>query len=83
MAQVVLSAPTLVASVLPADFAALGHDVEEIERAGDTGVGTIAGAAAAGATVFCAGSALFAGDGTMAERTATLRASATERLALR
>ncbi|OBK06681.1 ribulose-phosphate 3-epimerase [Mycolicibacterium fortuitum] len=58
-----------------------GLDIE-LEVDGGIGVQTIAGAAAAGATVFCAGSALFAGDGTMAERTAALRATVTERLVL-
>ncbi len=55
----------------------------ELEVDGGIGPGTIGAAAAAGADVFCAGSALFSGPGTMAERTAELRAAATERLVLR
>ncbi|MGA5535557.1 ribulose-phosphate 3-epimerase [Mycolicibacterium nivoides] len=58
-----------------------GLDIE-LEVDGGIGLGTISGAAAAGATVFCAGSALFSGDGTMAERTSALRATATEGLVL-
>lgn len=54
----------------------------ELEVDGGIAAGTIAAAAAAGATVFCAGSALFSGSGSMAERTATLRAAATDRLVL-
>ena len=51
-----------------------GLDVE-LEVDGGIGPDTIGGAAAAGATVFCAGSALFGGPGTMAERAAALRAA--------
>lgn len=58
-----------------------GLDIE-LEVDGGIGLGTISGAAAAGATVFCAGSALFSGDGTMAESTSALRATATEGLVL-
>ncbi|MGV0775919.1 ribulose-phosphate 3-epimerase [Mycolicibacterium elephantis] len=58
-----------------------GLDIE-LEVDGGIGAATIAGAAAAGATVFCAGSALFTGAETMAERTAALRAAATDRLVM-
>lgn len=56
-----------------------GVDVE-LEVDGGIGLGTISGAAAAGATVFCAGSALFGGDGSMADRTTALREAASARL---
>jgi ribulose-phosphate 3-epimerase len=58
-----------------------GLDIE-LEVDGGITLGTIAGAADAGATVFCAGSALFTGDDTMAERTTALRTAASERLVL-
>ncbi|CAN5743606.1 hypothetical protein BH09ACT8_BH09ACT8_37120 [soil metagenome] len=130
-----MSERKLVASVLPADFANLGRDVEAIESAGidriqwDVMDGSfvpnitfgpdviaanrdrvsigfeahlmvrnpdpmlsrwveagceiiIVHAAAAGASVFCAGSALFDGEGSMSDRTAALRAAASERLVL-
>lgn len=54
-----------------------GLDVE-LEVDGGIGPGTIAAAARAGATAFCAGSALFTGPGTMADRATALRAAATE-----
>jgi ribulose-phosphate 3-epimerase len=50
-----------------------GLDIE-LEVDGGIGTGTIGAASAAGARVFCAGSALFGGD--MADRVATLRAAA-------
>lgn len=56
-----------------------GGDVE-LEVDGGIGPGTIASAAAAGATVFCAGSALFSGPGSMADRAAALRAATTAEL---
>jgi ribulose-phosphate 3-epimerase len=51
----------------------------EIELEVDGGISgaTISAAAQAGADVFCAGSALFSGPGTMADRVAALRAAAT------
>ncbi|BBG00411.1 MULTISPECIES: ribulose-phosphate 3-epimerase [Pseudonocardia] len=52
-----------------------GLDIE-LEVDGGIGAGTIGGAATAGANVFCAGSSLFTGPGTMAERTSALRAAA-------
>jgi ribulose-phosphate 3-epimerase len=55
----------------------------ELEVDGGIGPATIGAAAVAGADVFCAGSALFSGSGTMADRTAELRTAATERLVLR
>lgn len=55
----------------------------ELEVDGGIGLGTIGPAAAAGADVFCAGSALFVGPGTMSERTADLRAAATQRVVVR
>ncbi len=58
-----------------------GLDIE-LEVDGGISTGTIASAAAAGATVFCAGSALFTGDGTIADRTAALRTAAGDRLVL-
>ena len=54
-----------------------GLDVE-LEVDGGIGTQTIRAAAAAGADVFCAGSSLFTGDGTMADRVAAMRAAATE-----
>ncbi|GEL19886.1 ribulose-phosphate 3-epimerase [Pseudonocardia asaccharolytica] len=53
-----------------------GLDIE-LEVDGGIARDTIGAAARAGATVFCAGSALFTGPGTMADRVATLRAGAT------
>ncbi|MGB3480890.1 MAG: ribulose-phosphate 3-epimerase [Mycobacterium sp.] len=58
-----------------------GLDIE-LEVDGGISTSTISGAAAAGATVFCAGSALFTGSDTMAQRTIALRDAATERLVL-
>lgn len=55
----------------------------ELEVDGGIGSSTIGAAAAAGADVFCAGSALFTGHGSMAERTAELRSQASQRLVLR
>lgn len=49
-----------------------GYDIELEVDGGIVGA-TIADAARAGARVFCAGSALFTGPGTMADRVATLR----------
>ncbi|MDA3661437.1 ribulose-phosphate 3-epimerase [Mycobacterium xenopi] len=49
----------------------------ELEVDGGIGAATIGAAARAGADVFCAGSALFAGPGTMAQRVAALRDAAT------
>ncbi|TGD84979.1 ribulose-phosphate 3-epimerase [Mycolicibacterium sp. CH28] len=65
--------------------AEIDHRALDIELEVDGGISpaTIGAAAAAGADVFCAGSALFSGSGTMADRTAELRAAATERLVLR
>jgi ribulose-phosphate 3-epimerase len=54
----------------------------ELEVDGGVGSDTIGSTAAAGATAFCAGSALFTGPGTMANRTARLRAAVGEGLAL-
>ena len=54
----------------------------ELEVDGGIGPSTIAHAAAAGASVFCAGSALFDGFGSMSDRTAALRVAASERLVL-
>lgn len=48
----------------------------ELEVDGGIGSATIGAAARAGADVFCAGSALFSGPGTMAERVAALRDAA-------
>lgn len=59
-----------------------GIDVE-LEVDGGIGMTTIADAAAAGASVFCAGSALFAGVEPMAARVAALRQAASTTLALR
>jgi ribulose-phosphate 3-epimerase len=55
----------------------------EIELEVDGGIGptTIGAAAEAGARVFCAGSALFTGPGTMADRVAALREAAAEGMA--
>lgn len=52
-----------------------GLDVE-LEVDGGIGVGTIRSAARAGATVFCAGSGLFAGPGTIADNASALRQKA-------
>jgi ribulose-phosphate 3-epimerase len=52
-----------------------GLDIE-LEVDGGIGAGTIGAAARAGARVFCAGSALFTGPGTMADRAAAMRAAA-------
>jgi len=52
-----------------------GIDIE-LEVDGGIGPATIAAAAAAGADVFCAGSALFTGASTMAQRVEALRAAA-------
>lgn len=54
----------------------------ELEVDGGIGPSTIAAAAAAGADVFCAGSALFGGPGTMSDRIDALRAVAGERWVL-
>ncbi|GAY15124.1 ribulose-phosphate 3-epimerase [Mycobacterium sp. shizuoka-1] len=59
-----------------------GLDIE-LEVDGGIGPTTIGAAAAAGADVFCAGSALFSGPGTMSERTHQMRSAATQRLVLR
>ena len=48
----------------------------ELEVDGGIGNATIGAAARAGADVFCAGSALFGGEGTMADRVEGLRGSA-------
>lgn len=56
-----------------------GHAIE-LEVDGGIGAATIGAAAGAGARVFCAGSALFAGPGTMAERALALRAAAAEQI---
>lgn len=53
----------------------------ELEVDGGITVATIAAAARAGATAFCAGSAVFNGPGTMAERVAALRAAAAAAMA--
>jgi ribulose-phosphate 3-epimerase len=52
-----------------------GLDIE-LEVDGGIGPATIGAAARAGATVFCAGSALFEGPGSMADRVAALRTAA-------
>jgi ribulose-phosphate 3-epimerase len=52
-----------------------GLDVE-LEVDGGIGQATIGAAARSGATAFCAGSALFTGSGTIADRAAALRAAA-------
>jgi ribulose-phosphate 3-epimerase len=54
-----------------------GLDVE-LEVDGGIGNETIRAAASAGADVFCAGSSLFTGAGSMADRVAAMRAAATE-----
>jgi ribulose-phosphate 3-epimerase len=59
-----------------AEIDSRGIDIE-LEVDGGINTGTIAAAAAAGADVFCAGSALFAGP-TMTERADALRAAASE-----
>ena len=48
----------------------------ELEVDGGIGLSTVGAAARAGATAFCAGSALFTGPGTVADRAAALRAEA-------
>ncbi len=57
-----------------------GLDIE-LEVDGGIGPATIGAAAGAGARVFCAGSALFAGPGTMTDRTLAMRAAASEAIA--
>lgn len=54
-----------------------GLDIE-LEVDGGIGTATIGSAARAGARVFCAGSALFTGPGTMADRALALRTAAVE-----
>lgn len=54
-----------------------GLDIE-LEVDGGIGTGTIASAARAGARVFCAGSGLFTGAGTMTDRALALRGVAAE-----
>ncbi len=56
----------------------IDRHVLEVELEVDGGIdsATIGTAARAGATVFCAGSALFNGPGTMADRVAALREAA-------
>jgi ribulose-phosphate 3-epimerase len=56
-----------------------GLDIE-LEVDGGIGATTIGAAAKAGARVFCAGSALFNGPGTMADRAAAMRAVAAEEM---
>jgi ribulose-phosphate 3-epimerase len=56
-----------------------GLDIE-LEVDGGIGAATIGAAAKAGARVFCAGSALFSGPGTMADRAAAMRAAAAEEM---
>ncbi len=53
----------------------------ELEVDGGIGPATIGAAARAGARVFCAGSALFNGPGTMTDRALALRAAAAEEIA--
>jgi ribulose-phosphate 3-epimerase len=57
-----------------------GLDVE-LEVDGGIGLATIGAAAVAGASVFCAGSALFDGPGSMADRAAALRCAAVAEVA--
>lgn len=57
-----------------------GLDIE-LEVDGGIGAATIGAAARAGARVFCAGSALFSGPGTMADRAQAMRAAAAEEIA--
>jgi ribulose-phosphate 3-epimerase len=57
-----------------------GLDIE-LEVDGGIGAATIGRAAWAGARVFCAGSALFTGPGTMADRALALRAAAAAEIA--
>lgn len=64
-----------------AEIDRLALDIE-LEVDGGIGTSTIGHAAAAGATVFCSGSALFDGAGTMSDRTTALRGAASERLVL-
>ena len=74
--------------MLPADFARLGEEVAALEAAGlgdrvdvevDGGIGpaTVAGAAAAGANVLVAGSALYRDPQGLAHAVADLRSRAT------
>jgi ribulose-phosphate 3-epimerase len=56
-----------------------GLDIE-LEVDGGISSTTIGAAAAAGADVFCAGSALFSGPGTMSERAYQIRTAATQKL---
>lgn len=60
-----------------AEIDARGLDIE-LEVDGGIAGATIGAAASAGADVFCAGSALLNGDGTLEERTAALRAAAAD-----
>ncbi|MDN5859388.1 MAG: ribulose-phosphate 3-epimerase [Pseudonocardia sp.] len=57
-----------------------GLDIE-LEVDGGIGAATIGAAARAGARVFCAGSALFSGPGTMTDRALALRAAAAAEIA--
>jgi ribulose-phosphate 3-epimerase len=59
-----------------------GYEIE-LEVDGGIAGATIGAAAVAGADVFCAGSALFSGPGTMAQRVAALREAATAGMANR
>lgn len=59
-----------------------GYDIE-LEVDGGIALPTIGAAAQAGADVFCAGSALFRGEDTIAERAGALRTAATEGMATR
>jgi ribulose-phosphate 3-epimerase len=59
-----------------------GLDIE-LEVDGGISSTTIGAAAAAGADVFCTGSALFSGTGTMSERAHQIRTAATQKLVLR
>lgn len=63
-------------SAARAEIERRGLDIE-LEVDGGIGTGTIGDAARAGADVFCAGSALFNGAATMADRVAALRAAGT------
>jgi ribulose-phosphate 3-epimerase len=65
--------PKIAAARAKIDHRGLGT---ELEVDGGISADTIGGAARAGARVFCAGSALFRGTGTMADRVAELRAAA-------
>ncbi len=59
-----------------------GLDIE-LEVDGGINTATIGAAAAAGADVFCTGSALFSGPGSMNDRADEMRTAATQRLVLR